>query len=96
MKQAVNLYEFKQAFADYGRKDNFSYDGLEVLFNYLQDYEESTCTEIDLDVIAICCDYTESTIQEALESNGLNSIEELVEYTMVIPVDNDRIIYQNY
>ena len=96
MKQAVNLYEFKQAFADYGRKDNFSYDGLEVLFNYLQDYEESTCTEIDLDVIAICCDYTESTIEEVLNNYGLNSLEELEEQTIVIPVNEDEIIYLNY
>ena len=92
----INLYEFRKAFMDYGREDNFSYDGLEVLFNYLQDYEESTGVEVELDVIAICCDFTENTIKEALEYYELDSLDELVRNTLVLPIDEESIIYLNY
>jgi len=96
MKQMINLYEFRKAFMDYGREDNFSYDGLEVLFNYLQDYEELTGVEVELDVIAICCDFTESTIKEALECYELDSLDELVSNRLVLPINEESIIYLNY
>ena len=59
MKTTVNEYQFTQAFTEMNRADNFSYAGLKALFNYLEDYEEDTGEEIELDVIALCCDFTE-------------------------------------
>jgi hypothetical protein len=59
MKTTVNEYAFTQAFTDMNRADNFSYAGLKALFAYLEEYEESTGEELELDVIALCCDYTE-------------------------------------
>jgi hypothetical protein len=41
------------------RKENFSYDGLDALYEYLTDLEESIGEELELDVIALCCDYME-------------------------------------
>ena len=59
MKTTVNKYDFERAFVTAGRKDQFSYDGLSALFEYLEDFEQDTGEEIELDVIALCCDYTE-------------------------------------
>ena len=62
MKTTINEYDFLTAFRDWqsgAYKDNFSYNGLRALFNYLEEYEDSTDTEIDLDIVALCCDYTE-------------------------------------
>ena len=59
MKQSVNLYEFRDAFTKADRTENFSYAGLGMLFEYFEEYEESCGTEIELDVIAICCEYSE-------------------------------------
>ena len=59
MKQSVNLYDFERAFVLADRKDQFSYDGLKALFEYLEDFEDDTGEEIELDVIALCCDYSE-------------------------------------
>lgn len=61
MKTTVSRYDFERAFADYGRKDQFSYEALGLLFSYLEEYEESTGEEIELDVIALCCDYSEES-----------------------------------
>ena len=95
MKQTINVYQFRDAFMDL-RPNNFSYEGLAVLFDWFEEYEESTGTEVELDVIAICIDYTQSTIKEALEYYSLNSLEELEDQTIVIPVNDEEIIYLNY
>lgn len=69
MKQTVNFSMFCDAFNNMGRGDNFSYEGLKALFNYLEEMEENTGEEIELDVIALCCKYTEydNTIEAAGE-----------------------------
>jgi len=59
MKQTINKYAFERAFKDADRADNFSRAGLNALFDYFEDYEQSTGEEIELDVVAICCDYCE-------------------------------------
>ena len=95
MKQTINVYQFRDAFINL-RPNDFSYEGLAVLFDWLEEYEESTGTEVELDVISICIDYTQSTIKEALENYNLNSLEELEDQTIVIPVNDEEIIYLNY
>lgn len=57
--QTVGLHQFRQAFADMGRSDQFSYGGLELLYNYLEDLSEDLGEPIELDVVALCCDYQE-------------------------------------
>jgi hypothetical protein len=57
MKQSINFSAFVDAFHAYKRYDQFGYDALKVIFDYLEEYEESSDQEIELDVIAICCDY---------------------------------------
>ena len=68
MKQAVNQYDFEQAFRACGRfggdHDNFSYEALKLLFDWFEQYEDDCGTEVELDPIAICCDFTEATYSE--------------------------------
>ena len=45
MKQSINNYEFHRAFEQI-RPDNFSYAGLDALFEYLESYEDDTGEEI--------------------------------------------------
>jgi len=69
MKTTVNNYQFHRAFEEMNRKDNFSYEGLNALFAYCEEYEDSTGEEMELDVIALCCDFTEyANIQEFVDS----------------------------
>ena len=67
MIQTVNLHDFRKAFQEI-RPNNFSYEGLEVLFNYLEEMEP----QYQLDVIAICCDFTECTLDDFIKSYGLD------------------------
>lgn len=71
MKTTVNFYEFERAFQDFDRFDNFGYDGLKALFEYLEDLEDDIGEEFELDVIALCCDFTRyEDIEEYLNDYG--------------------------
>jgi hypothetical protein len=59
MKQTVSLTDFRDAFRTMDRKENFSYEGLEILFDYLEEMEQCG-EELELDVIALCCDFYEN------------------------------------
>ncbi len=78
MKTTISKYDFERAFIDADRKENFSYEGLGLLFDYFEEYEESTGEEIELDVISICCEYSEDTIEDIVNnySIDLTDVEE--------------------
>ena len=65
--QSINsVYQFQEAFRLAGREDQFSYEGLEVLFDYLENLSEDTGEPIELDVVGLCCEYYESSIEELI------------------------------
>jgi hypothetical protein len=72
MKTTVSRYDFERAFVDADRRDNFSYEGLNALFDYLEDYEEQTGEEIELDVIALCCDYSEDNPDDIISNYSID------------------------
>lgn len=89
--QILTKSQFHDAFHHMGRKDNFSYDGLNALYDYLDELEE-----YELDVIGLCCGFTESSITDALKATGCADLCELQNNTLVLEVDAETIIYQNY
>jgi len=58
MIDTISVYTFRRWFEEH-RPNNFSYTGLASLFEYLEEYEESTGEQIEFDPIALCCEYTE-------------------------------------
>ena len=98
MKQTIYLGDFRDAFIRAGRKENFSYDGLEVLFDYLEEINPGGV----LDVIAICCEYIEMTLEELNEEycEEFETLEEacdkLNETTTVCGTTDDSIIFAAY
>jgi hypothetical protein len=53
MKQTINhASQFRDAFRAAGRQDQFSYEALGLLFDYLEDVHP----DYELDVIGLCCD----------------------------------------
>ena len=58
MIETVNEHRFKDAFQQL-RPDNFTYEGLGTLFTQLEEFEEATDSPMELDVIALCCEFTE-------------------------------------
>lgn len=74
MKQTVSEHDFKEAFRQADRLDNFSWEGLSYLFEYLEQLEDVLGEEMELDVIEICCDYCEydSAVDAAEEFGWYN------------------------
>lgn len=95
IKKTIGRSEFINYFKK-SRPNNFSYDGLVELCNYLEYLSEDIGEDIELDVIALCCDYEEDTIEYFLEQYEVETIEELKDITTVIEVGIDRIIIQKY
>ena len=99
MKTTVNSSDFVDAFRTHNRGDQFSYEGLKALFERLEQYEEDTGEEMELDVIAICCDFSEypTALEAATEhgweadaeadedDNEVAALEWLQDQTTVIP-----------
>ena len=108
MIQTINFHAFQQAFQDCNRSENFSYEGLRVLFDHIEEYEQETGEEIELDVIALCCEYYEDTTENIAESfmvdiEGMDeeeADEEVREYldknTLVLAVCTGRFVYQAF
>ena len=59
MKTTVTHHQFIESFRACGRESQFSRAALFALFEYLEEYENSTGEEIELDPIAICCEWAE-------------------------------------
>lgn len=93
MKQTVNFSQFVDSFSDQ-YKDNFSYEGQRALFDYLENLEEDTGTEIELDPIALCCEYSEYKDLKEIQENYTNikSMEDLKDNTQVVEFDGGIII----
>lgn len=83
---------FESRFSDYNRLDNYSGAGLKALFLYLEELAEDTEEPIEVDVIGLCCEFSEMSIEEACEQYQAENIDELAMSVGIIPVSEERII----
>lgn len=110
MYQTINtVSSFRDEFRACGRADQFSYEALGILFDYLEAYEMDSGEEIELDVIAICCDFSEDTPEAIAQSydidiEGMDEGQALDEVIATLEAngayvgktDSGAIIYRNY
>ena len=64
-----NGYQLEQLFRECGRENHFSYEGFNALYNDLNEYSDEVGEDFKVDVIAICCDFTEYESWEDLYNN---------------------------
>ena len=99
MKNTLGFYEFSSWF-EQNRPNNFSREGLVSLFNYLEQYEEDTNTEIEFDPIALCCEYTEyDDLGEFHQNYGAETYPDedaIMDYTTLIKVGGTSFIIQSF
>ena len=106
MKTTVTFYDFKREFKAI-RPNNFTDEGLIVLWDYLEEYENSTGEEIDLDVIELCCDYSEDSLSNIVDSYSIDLEGEddheqavkdyLEDKTILVGITEEgNFIYQNF
>lgn len=68
MKTTLDFSDFRDAFRRYDRLDQFSREGMELLFDYLEECDP----DMELDVIALCCDYSEDTAEEIARNYSID------------------------
>lgn len=103
----IDLQGFREQFQIMGRKNQFTYNGLEVLFDYLESlelYDEP----YELDVIALCCDFAEDEPRGIAESYRLDTqgmdddqvAEAVKEYLddegVLVGQTDDTIVYHQF
>ena len=101
MYTRISKNDFMEAFLRMDRYEQFGYAALSALFDYFEDVEQDTGAEIELDVIAICCDYTASTLKEVRDAYDLDEDVDVLEYLMnntllVATLPDGRVLYQNF
>ena len=100
MIDTITKHSFQDAFHKMGRKDQFSYKGLDALFDYFEMLEEDTDQQIELDVIAICCEYSEyENLKDFQDNYGdeYESLEDIENNTTLIKIeDTEGFIVQQF
>lgn len=112
MKKTVYRDEFVSEFLQSDTyKNNFSREALNLLFDYFEEFEDSTGESIEFDLLAICCDFMESTVSEIIDyygymmnedrlspDAGIAYIQEFLEHhtQFVGFTDSGSIVYQQF
>ena len=105
MIRTINEYDFIKEFHKMGRGNNFSTSGLIALYEYLEMLGDDLGQEIELDVIALCCEYAEYDNLEEFEADygkEFSNIDKRFKYsiedtTTMIPIEGtDGFIIQNF
>ena len=97
--ERVSESDFCKAFARMGRKDQFCYAARQALFEYLESLAEDTGEPVELDVIALCCDFSEySDLAEfnAERDAEYESWDDVADETTVILFGIDSAIVQAF
>ena len=102
MKRTINEHDFVDAFQGTDYQNQFSYEGKVALYEYLTELEDSTGFEMELDVIAICCDFAEyedfteflGDYEDYAKDHNIKNAEDLQEHTQVIEYEEGLIIQQ--
>ena len=99
MKEYVNEHTFRDRFMRSDNyKNNFSYDGLHALFEYIEQVEDDIGEEFEFDMVGICCDYSEYDSLKDFNADYSNyedgyTLDDIREETVVIEIpDTERFI----
>ena len=96
MYRTINEYAFERAFKEMDR-DYYSYDGYQALYEFLDEICSSDDKGYELDVIGICCDFTEyKNLKEFQDEYGdeYKSLEDIENNTTLLRLDNGGFIIQ--
>ncbi len=108
MIQTISKYDFIEAFRRAGRGNQFTHGALDLIFEYIEEYEQDTGEQIELDVTALCCEWSEDTPEDIAMAYNLdicvseeNTLQNVLEYlhdeTQVAGVtDAGAIVYVQF
>ena len=101
MIKTITEWDFVNAFDQMNRSENFSVAGRKALF----DFFEEVSPEMELDPIAICCEFSEYEDINELKSdypvpedceNDDDALNHFREETLVLELGNGGLVIQSY
>jgi hypothetical protein len=105
MKQTITEYQFIEAFRHAGRETQFSVPARRALFAHFEIIEQYQDEEIELDPIAVCCDFAEYPsalsaaeaygFKDGVDSKDESALEWLQNRTQVVEFEGG-IVIQNF
>lgn len=100
MKQSIGLCQFHDAFRNMNRQDQFTYQGLTALYEFIEQLDDETGSETELDVIALCCEFTEyedlKEFHKDYSAEDYPNLESIRNNTLVIEVGSESFIIQDF
>ena len=107
MKTTISVYDFRDAFTRAGRQNQFSYEALGLIYEYLENQERDLAEEYELDVIGLCCELSEEMPDEIAANYSIelddeqNKFSDVLDYlldvtTVIGTTDDGRIIYVQF
>ena len=98
---AITLELSQSHFMDHfrhSRPDNFSYEALEALFNYYEELSDELGSDIPLDVIAVCLDWSEMTLDEMVDryAGKYSDFDALSSDTTVLKLSEDSALVMSF
>jgi hypothetical protein len=103
--QTLNKHQFIDSFKSWETYANhFSYEGLELLYDWLEMQKAQSDEDIELDVVALCCDFNESDVATIIQDYDLpknldfdDIIEYLQENTSIVGITEQKtIVYYTF
>ena len=100
MKQTISFTQFLAAFNAVNRTEQFTYAGLRALYDWLEQMDEDCGTETELDVISLCCEFSEyedlKEFHRNYDEEDYPDIDTIRDHTQVIEIDDESFIIQDF
>ena len=100
MKDTMTEFTFCDWFMkSENRRNQFSFDALKSIYDYLINLEDDTGVEMEFDPVELCCNYSEYANFDEFQNvySDVENFEDLENKTTVIKIPNtDSFIIQNY
>lgn len=96
MKMTIYQDDFVELFKKCGRENNFSRSSLYKIFDYYEQIEEDLDEDVTVDVIGICCDWSETTVvTKEIEGKEVHYVED---YSMEFEdfCDHTTVLYNEH
>ena len=103
--QTLNKHQFIDSFKSWDTYANsFSYEGLELLYDWLEMQKAQSDEDIELDVVGLCCDFTESDVATIIQDYTLpqdasfnDALEYIQDKSLVVGVTEQKtIVYYTF
>ncbi len=107
--QTLTKSAFIDAYKQSSRKDQFSYEALEAIFDYLESYSEDSGENVEFDIVGICCDWTEEHWSDIAQNYSIDlseceddaerieAVRDHLEYkTQCVELSDGSFVYVNF